>query len=202
MRKVIMAFISCFVILSLIACTDTSVSKNQEVSVTPVIPTSTPDRSEPGMYEIYRHIPWETLEKKRMLWIEDGKLQTYVNYDTALSEGIRGTIVLPKEYVDTIGREAFKFSRLREFTIPDTVKHIEEDAFSGCTQWKNIVIPEGVVSIGAYAFEDCRGVEAIYIPDSVKKIGHAAFHNVKHIYYNGSAKWEKNDLIWGARALN
>ena len=68
-----------------------------------------------------------------------------------------------------IGKEA------TSFIIPDSVTHIDWDAFSACLSLRSITIPDSVTSIGSYAFENCSSLTSITIPDSVWWIGECAF---------------------------
>lgn len=82
-------------------------------------------------------------------------------------------------------------SSTSEFTIPDTVKIINEVCFSECYQLTNVIIPEGVTDIEPLAFFKCSGLLEINIPDSVVTIGSDAFSScssVKDIFIPKSVK--------------
>lgn len=67
--------------------------------------------------------------------------------------------------------------------IPETVKSIGDDAFSGCESLKSIVIPNSVTGIGGSAFAN-SGLSGIVIPESVTEMGDRAFlncHSLKEV---------------------
>ena len=60
--------------------------------------------------------------------------------------------------------------------IPDGVKSIQEEAFSGCKGLTRVTIPESVVSIGDYAFRDCTALESIsFAENSSVRVDNGAF---------------------------
>ena len=61
------------------------------------------------------------------------------------------------------------------FSIPNTVKAIEDKAFRDCVNLKNITVPNTVITIGDSAFSGCKELENINIPDGVTTIGFQAF---------------------------
>lgn len=62
-----------------------------------------------------------------------------------------------------------------EVYIPNTVKMIGDNAFSGCSGLEKVTIPEGVTKIGSHAFWGCAGLTEVIIPDSVTEIGMSVF---------------------------
>lgn len=63
----------------------------------------------------------------------------------------------------------------KTYTIPDSVTHIREWAFSGCKNLETIIIPDSVNEIGEFAFFSCTGLKRVVIPDSVICIDDNAF---------------------------
>jgi hypothetical protein len=61
------------------------------------------------------------------------------------------------------------------YTIPETVTKIGEEAFAGCLTLTNVAIPAGVASIENNAFFGCSPLTSLNLPDAVTNIGAAAF---------------------------
>lgn len=70
---------------------------------------------------------------------------------------------------------AFASAGITEYTIPDGVTKIGEEAFCECSSLKHIIIPEGVTEIGNKAFFGCNSLEQISIPENLTRIGEDAF---------------------------
>ena len=62
-----------------------------------------------------------------------------------------------------------------EYTIPQGIREIGDNAFYGCTSLTAVTIPEGVTAIGYSAFYYCDSLTAVTIPDSVTSIDEWAF---------------------------
>lgn len=77
------------------------------------------------------------------------------------------------------------------YTIPSTVKTIEDGAFSWAIYLQNISIPDSVTSIGEEAFFYCKDLTSITIPDSVITIGDGAFDlctEITNVQFGNSIK--------------
>ena len=87
-----------------------------------------------------------------------------------------------------------------EIILPSTLKEIQSNAFSSCTNLTNIVIPEGVQTIGAGAFSGCLKMKNVVIPKSVTNIRADSFHSatIWLVYENSYAHTfaENNDLLY------
>ena len=64
----------------------------------------------------------------------------------------------------------FAPSGLTEYSIPNEVKVIGEDAFYNCTGLTSITIPDGVTSIANRAFYGCTGLKNLRIEDGTKTL--------------------------------
>ncbi|MGN0179137.1 MAG: leucine-rich repeat domain-containing protein [Monoglobaceae bacterium] len=62
-----------------------------------------------------------------------------------------------------------------EYTIPSSVKTIEEGAFGGCYDLTKISIPSSVENIKDIAFQVCESLTSVTIPEGVISIGRNAF---------------------------
>ena len=101
-------------------------------------------------------------------WIVDGVLNSFAPAD--LTE-----YTIP-DSVTSIGEDAFYCCRsLISVTIPDSVTSIGESAFNGCGNLASVTIGNSVTSIGSKAFYVCRSLTSVTLPDSVTSIGSRAF---------------------------
>lgn len=66
--------------------------------------------------------------------------------------------------------------KVGEYTIPDHVTTIGNDAFNYCKGFTSIKLPNSVTTIGIGAFYYCTELTSIDIPNSVTSIGSAAFN--------------------------
>ena len=75
-----------------------------------------------------------------------------------------------------------------DFSLPESLESIEEEAFTGGTMHV-VECPDGLQSIGKRAFAECRNLEQILIPESVTAIGEDAFASDSNLViycYSGS----------------
>ncbi len=62
-----------------------------------------------------------------------------------------------------------------EYTIPDSVTTIGEQAFDNCDSLTSVTIPDSVTTIGEKAFRNCDSLTSVTIGNSVTTIGKEAF---------------------------
>lgn len=77
-------------------------------------------------------------------------------------------IVLPNNFVSG--------SKITSVNIPNSVKSIGREAFSGCRCLPSITLPNSLISIGDFAFYECSALASVTIPNSVFAIGSYAFY--------------------------
>ena len=81
-----------------------------------------------------------------------------------------GALTCDPKWIGNFNKES-----IIEFKIPNGVKVIPKESFSGCTNLRSIEIPNSVISIEDGAFRNCNKLERIKIPESVKHISSTAF---------------------------
>ena len=70
---------------------------------------------------------------------------------------------------------SFAPAGLTEYTIPDSVTTIGNEAFACCYSLTSVTIPDSITTIGDWAFCGCGSLTSVTIPDSVTTIGDDAF---------------------------
>mgnify|MGYP002765517548 CR=1 FL=1 len=84
--------------------------------------------------------------------------------------------------VEEIGDNAFMHcNNLNFITTPDTLKNINNSAFKNCQYLYEINIPNNVAKISDMAFENCNSLHAINIPSSTESIGTSVFFNCNRL---------------------
>ena len=79
--------------------------------------------------------------------------------------------------VKTIEQSAFSACGLKSITIPSSINNMEYYVFSDCDSLKELVLSEGLKKIGSYDFRNCFQLLKLFIPFSVWAISEGAFSN-------------------------
>lgn len=83
--------------------------------------------------------------------------------------------VTVQEGVQRISIGAFMGSDIENITLPESISHIEYDAFSGCNSLEWVSFSEGLQYIGACAFMNCISLKDAILPDSLTEIDFDTF---------------------------
>ena len=67
---------------------------------------------------------------------------------------------------------------LQKVVLPDSVKEVRIDAFSGCSKLSEVTLPEQCESVGQFAFSG-TALTSFYIPAALDTLGAGAFMNTK-----------------------
>lgn len=84
-------------------------------------------------------------------------------------------ISIPKS-VRKIGQKAFYGCAFSQFLLPEGLSQIEVFTFANCVNLKSVVIPTSVTRICEGAFLNCTALEEVVIPEGVREIGNDAFY--------------------------
>lgn len=105
---------------------------------------------------------------------------------------------IPDDVVE-IGRNVLEgCDNIDSIVIPDSVKTVHEDAFSG-SKIKMVKVGHGVTALPDYCFSDCELLEEVDISDSVSSIGRSCFCNCINIK---SIKLSDNVTFLGANSFS
>jgi Leucine-rich repeat (LRR) protein len=75
-----------------------------------------------------------------------------------------------------IGSCAFRYTGIRQVTVPAGVTRIEAETFYDCDNLKTVSLPDGITYIGVSAFSQCDSLETVNIPGQVETIDNYAFY--------------------------
>ena len=110
--------------------------------------------------------------------IEDGTIVTNLEIPATFQDNEN-----KKCKIIAIGYRAFDTCTLQSVTIPDSVTHIENQAFEYCYSLKSITIPNSVKHIGNEAFKSCTSLESVTIGSGLTAIGQIFYNcsNLKNV---------------------
>ncbi len=88
---------------------------------------------------------------------------------------------------------------IKEITLPNTLRFIENNAFEDDYELQDITIPSGVETLGETVFKFCRSLKTVNIPASVQEIGDDCFfacYALTDIYVeNENARYTSEDGV-------
>ena len=112
---------------------------------------------------------WNNQEPERALQKLVGKglrITAYTGFDAE-------RVVIPAKIgglpVVSIGEKVFKNTTVSEVILPESIKAILREAFSGCKRLQHIDLPDGLEYLGSHCFAS-SGLTALHFPDRLKTI--------------------------------
>ncbi|MCH5181393.1 MAG: leucine-rich repeat protein, partial [Prevotellaceae bacterium] len=87
--------------------------------------------------------------------------------------------------------------RQGEFSVPETVTTIGNEAFCGCSDLKSITIPDTVTTIGSEAFLGCDGLEQItcYATTPPRISSFHSYLTFENSYYENATLYVPEDVV-------
>ena len=111
-------------------------------------------------------------------WMEDGLLVDPDRKTLLWCSRERTDSCTVPEGVRCIGEGVFaKCAQLRRITLPNGLREISSEAFSGCEGLEEVTVPKGVVTIGEDAFCGCTSLRRITLSKGLQEIGDWAFYD-------------------------
>ena len=122
---------------------------------------------------------------------------------TMTYSSVTNFVLLPG--LETFGTKFKNSATLERLVLPATIKKIDQEAFSGCTNLVEVVIPDAVENVGRKAFYNCKrlnslpllngsvtnwggsifrfctGIEELRIPENMKEIPDFMFANCSNL---------------------
>lgn len=142
----------------------------------------------------------------------------YYDHVTIFScaRGISRDLIVPEKIdgkpVTCIESEAFFSCSFEYVSVPEGVKSIEDRAFEGCHDLRQIQLPESLRKIGDKAFSCCNNLVQIVLPSRLESIGESAFQycdnlkginipasveNIGYYAFDGCEKLDSFVVDWG-----
>ena len=90
------------------------------------------------------------------------------------------TSIIITNGIKTINDYAFNgCTNLKEVNLPNSLKYIGSNAFNGCNALEKIIIPNEIETINDYTFYGCTNLKEVNLPNSLKRIGSNVFIGCK-----------------------
>ena len=94
--------------------------------------------------------------------------------------GCNSTLI--PDTIKHIGDNAFSLCKsISEISLPDSIETIGNGVFWGCENLCNVTLPESIIKLGASVFAACEKLREIIIPQNVTYIGESIFVGCKNI---------------------
>ncbi len=103
-------------------------------------------------------------------------------YMFGFSEKLKTVTFEKGSKLSAFGKDMFySCTALENVNIPDSVKRLDQFAFSNCTALAHLTLPDGLVTISDYAFENCTSLKELIIPASVESMEFHTFEGCTNL---------------------
>ena len=118
------------------------------------------------------------------------------------------TIKLPNT-ITTINQYAFGVTNITgagisSIVLPDSVKTLDNFAFTGCQSLKTVIFNDTLTTIGNSAFTGCKSLNNITLPNSLSSLGESVFNgctSLSNVFIPDSITNIKYRMFYGCTAL-
>ena len=76
----------------------------------------------------------------------------------------------------------FEGTAINEIDLPNLIREIPENCFSGCKELRKVQFPDDLKLIGYGAFKNCKNITEIQLPSFVEEIGKFAFFGCTKLF--------------------
>lgn len=112
------------------------------------------------------------------------------------------TITTIKPYA--FGASATTGSGLVSITLPDSIRTLDNFAFTGCQSLKTVIFNDTLTTIGNSAFNGCKSLNNIILPNSLTSLGESVFNgctSLSNVSIPASITNIKYRMFYGCTAL-
>lgn len=121
--------------------------------------------------------------------LDDGTFAVSIGYAKFLNSitfpsSFRNKIVTKIVSDQVVFANSYGNNYLKNVSIPNSIKEIDDFSFELCTNITEIIIPDSVVKLGDKVFYGCSNLETINLSNNLQEIGEFCFSECKKLNYN------------------
>lgn len=177
MKKVIAVLLVGAGVLLTSACSNADDRQDEQPQhvETETMPTSTAPELASGLgWVLYEDGLLCISDSGSMGYISNSKQVKWHEYRSDIKE------VYIEDGITTVCQFAFRNCKnLHTVRLPNTLKEVGLEAFSGCAALKEIKLPDGLEKIEFWAFAQCDALRTLEIPGTIKHLDNYAFQGCK-----------------------
>ena len=107
--------------------------------------------------------------------------KTYEQVSKVKKVNLPNTIKRIEEYAFSFGK---KGNLLESIDLPDSIEYIGDDAFESCEHLESITLPKNLNYLGNSVYNNCSNLKTVSFPSHVEHIGSNVFSGCKALEYN------------------